>query len=236
MEQERKIRNWSELEVRSDQHRVQLNNFHYCFIFYGTSSSSSSLDSSLKYLTSCLVTRPLRRLAAILGSCLLETTQDSTSAEPVLLIQIRIHIRYGSDSMKSLIPYPDPGGQNDPQGLKASPVAWTLNKNFWWKKKFSAVFFLSDLWSSKPWIRIRIHLKSRIRIRIRIQWIRIHSSEQNIWFMRCCGSRMIYLGSYFKNQHCGSPGCLSRSRIQIFPSQIQSKKDSGSRIRIKELK
>ncbi len=68
MEQERQIRNWCELEVRADQHPVQLNNFLLLFsVVIFTSSSSSSLDSSLKYLTSCLVTRPLRRLAAILG-------------------------------------------------------------------------------------------------------------------------------------------------------------------------
>ncbi len=32
-EQERQIRNWSELEVRSDQNQVQLNKFHYCFLW-----------------------------------------------------------------------------------------------------------------------------------------------------------------------------------------------------------
>jgi hypothetical protein len=33
------------------------------------------------------------------------------------------------------------------------------------KKIFSCIFFFS-FWSSKPWIRIRIHVKCRIRIRI----------------------------------------------------------------------
>ncbi len=48
--------------------------------------------------------------------------------------------------------------------------------------KFSAVFFVFNFWSSKPWIRI--HLKCWIRIQIRI-----HNSGSGNWLLLVSGSQ-----------------------------------------------